>query len=284
VLTAVADSGSVNTAARTLAIGPLDVMNRIDALAKSLSCELVVRSGDRVALTSSGERAVGVARAIADQLTALAAEVGGERGEISGTLCVTSTAGFMQQAEGALEELREKYPALQVDAMVSSHVVNLHRREADVAIRMFRDQQDGLALHKLGTIGWSLYGSERYLAGRARGANVLDGHVLIAYDDNFSNTSGGRWIASNASPESIGMRVSGIRQAIDAAEAHHGICIVPCYLTGEHKVVRVTEQVLATNDVYAVHLADRSKEARIKVVIDGLVDLFLQQQTVFAGT
>jgi DNA-binding transcriptional LysR family regulator len=283
VLLAVADSGTVSGAARNLVVDSAEVTRRLSALSSSLNCELVARTGDLVAITGSGQRAVGAARAIEAQLAALTEELGGAQGEVTGTLCVTSTPSFVRKAMTAFDGLRDKYPALNVDLMVSSHIVNLHRKEADVAVRMFKDQQDGLAMTKLGTFGWSLYASEKYLAGRTPGANPADGHKVIAYDESFSNTAGGRWIAANVAEEAIAMRVPGIRQALDAAVAHKGVCLVPCYLTGEHNVVRVTDQVLAHNDAYAVYLAVRSNEARIRVVVDTLIDMFAHQHTTFAG-
>ncbi len=283
VLIAVADAGTVSGAARSLKVDSSEVARRITALGRALNCELVVRTGDVAAITGSGQRALGAARAIEAQLVALAEELGGAQGEVAGTVCVTSTPGFVRKAMNAFDGLRDKYPALDVDLMVSSHVVNLHRKEADIAVRMFKDQQDALAMTKLGTFGWSLYASEKYLAGRTPGANPADGHKVIAYDESFSNTAGGRWIAANVQEDSIGMRVPGIRQALDAAAAGHGVCLVPCYLAEDHKVVRVTDQVLASNDAYAVYLAVRTNEARIRVVVDSLIDMFAHHHAAFAG-
>lgn len=283
VLLAVADTGTVSGAARNLKVESAEVTKRIAALSSALNCELVARTGDVAAITGSGQRAVGAARAIEAQLAALAEELGGAQGEVTGTICVTSTPGFVRKAMTAFDGLRDKYPALNVDLMVSSHIVNLHRKEADVAVRMFKDQQDGLAMTKLGTFGWSLYASEKYLEGRAKGAKPADGHNVIAYDESFSNTAGGRWLAANVPEDSISMRVPGIRQALDAAAAGRGACVVPCYLAGEHNVVRVTDEVLASNDAYAVYLAVRSNEARIRVVVDTLIDMFAHHHTTFAG-
>jgi DNA-binding transcriptional LysR family regulator len=282
-LLSVVDRGSLRMAALDLNVDPGEVTKRIGALETALNAQLVTRAGDAVTVTASGQRTVAVARTLAAQLKALADEVGGEHGQLAGTLCVTSTAGFVSRAMKAFDLLHENYPGLHVDVMVSSHVVDLRRKEADLAVRMFRDTQDGLAMHKLGTMGWSLYASDKYLAGHKPGANLLDGHRVIAFDASFSNTSGGRWLAANARDEDIGMRVGGIGQALDAALSHQGVCIVPCYLAKEQKVVRVTDQVLATNDVYAVYLAERSNEARLRIVIDALVDLFVRDQATFAG-
>lgn len=279
-LVAVVDTGSLKAAAQSLDVETHDVGTRITALESALNCELVARTSDGIAITPAGHRAAEVGRQIKTQLASLATEVGGE---MRGTICVTTAAGFVPKALEAIGRLREKYPALDIDLMVSMQPVDLKRKEADLAVRMFKDDKPGQAMQKLGTMGWSLYASESYLATHPK-SDTLDGHQIIAYDKNFANTQGGRWIAANVPAESIVTHVGGIRQALDAAQAGQGVCVVPCYLTTEHKLVRITDQVVASNDVYAVYLAERADEPRMKVVVEALVDLFEREQATFAGT
>jgi DNA-binding transcriptional LysR family regulator len=284
ILMAVADAGTLDAAARALETQMQVVTRRLDGLESALNCELVTRTASGVELTASGQKAVAIARAFHTQITSLAGDVGGAGGEIRGTVCVTSTAGFVPRALSAIQSLRVKYPKLNVDVMVSSHVVNLKAKEADIAVRMFRDPTPGLGMDKLGEMGWSLYGSEKYLAAHPRGANLLDGQKFIAYDSNFVKSAGGRWIGANVSPDAITMHVGGLRQALDAAAAHQGLCIVPCYLSDEHKVVRYTNDVLTVSEVFAVYLAERQQEARLRVVVDSLLALFERERVVFGGT
>lgn len=279
-LMAVADGGGLEGAANKLKTEQLAVSKGIRALESSLNCELVAAD---LTLTASGERALAVARAIESQIAALVSEVGGERGEITGTLCVTSTEGFVRKAMPALEALKTKYPALDIDLMVSSHVVDLKRREADIAVRFFRDEQDGLAMRKLGTMGWSLYGSEKYIASHPRGANLLDGQQVIGFTEAFNKSAGGRWMTANVPADVVVTRVGGLRPALDAAIAHQGLSLVPCYLTSELPLVRFTPDVLATSEVYAVFLAARRDEARMRVVTDALAELFEHEHAAFAG-
>ncbi len=43
--------------------------------------------------------------------------------------------------------------------------VNLHRRDADLAIRMVKPDAGHLTLKRLGTVGFGVYGAASYLAG-----------------------------------------------------------------------------------------------------------------------
>jgi hypothetical protein len=71
--------------------------------------------------------------------------------------------------------------------------------------------------------------------------------------------------------------------ALDAALAHAGVCVVPCYVAVGQPIVRMTEQVLAASDVYAVVLSERRGEARLRVVIDALLDMFDRERASLSG-
>jgi DNA-binding transcriptional LysR family regulator len=284
ILIAVAESGSIDATARSLELAPHVVAGRIHTLEKTMNCELATRSAGNVTFTAAGQRVVALAREFASKLAALTAELGGAATEVTGKVCVTSTAGVINRANPLFDALHDEYPALQISTLLSTQVVDLRKREADIAIRMFRDAQADYTLRKLGTIGWSMYASQQYLATHKPGSTLVEGHTFIAYDGNFSNTAAGRWIAANVPAEAIGSHVGGIRQAFDAASRHNGVCVVPCYLAGEHPVVRVTDQVVTTNDVFAVCLTSRAEELRLKVVSDRLADMFSRDQVMFAGT
>lgn len=283
LLIAVAESGNIDVTARNLEVAPHVVAGRINALEKALNCELATRAAGTVTITPAGQRVVELAREFSTKLATLATELGGERGKLSGKVCVTSTAGVINHATKLLEALGDEYPTLQISTLLSSHVVDLRRREADIAIRMFRDARPEYTLRKLGSFGWSLYASERYLAAHPPGSTLVEGHTFIAYDGNFSNTAAGRWIAANVPAESIGVHVGGIRQALDAAARHQGVCVVPCYQAKEPEVVRVTKEVVTTNDAFAVCLASRAEEPGLRVVIDAFAAMFERDQALFAG-
>jgi hypothetical protein len=50
--------------------------------------------------------------------------------------------------------------------------------------------------------------------------------------------------------------------------------MVPCFLAAAHtSLVRLTDQVLATSEIYAAFLPERRGEARLRVVIDALLEI-----------
>ena len=169
--------------------------------------------------------------------------------------------------------------------MAPTHdAVNLRRREADLAVRMFRDDHDGLALRKLGQVGWSLFATDAYLRARSAGSSLLDGHTVIGYTGIGRTTPGAQWLEQHASADSIRLRIGTPRAALEAALTDAGVCAVPCYLAErEPGLVRMTDQIVAHSDVYAVFLPERRTDARLRVVIDALVEMFAREGVALAG-
>ena len=158
-LLAVADTGGLAPAARALGVDPSTVSRRIVALEKAFEAELVVRTPEGMSLTEAGRSTAEVARRFDAELLTLAASMGGERGEPVGAVKVSTTDAFAQNVMRALAPLHERFPHLHIEVLPSHGPVDLRRREADIAVRMFRDGHDGLALRKLGSVGPSFAGA-----------------------------------------------------------------------------------------------------------------------------
>ena len=279
-LLAVADAGALAPAAKALAVDPSTVSRRIAALEKALGTELVARTPEGMTLTAAGQAAVAVARRIDGELAALAAELAGS--VEAGVVRVSTTEAFASNVLRAVAPLHAKYPRLQIDVVPTSQAVDLRRREADLAVRMFRDDHDGLALRKLGQLGWSLYATRRYLEAHPQGKGLLDGHAVIGYTETAM--AGARWLAEHVRPEAVRVRTTSPGSALEAALADLGVCVVPCYLAErETRVARLTDQVVAHSDVYAVFLPERRGDARLRVIIDALVAMFAADGVRLAG-
>ena len=282
-LLAVADERGLAGAAKALAVDTSTVSRRIAALEEALGTELVARTPEGMTLSDAGRLAAESARTITTELANLSARIAGGRDEIAGRVRVSSTDSFAAQLLGAVAPLRALHPQLIIDLVVATETVDLRRREADVAVRFFREERDGLAMRKLGTIGWSLYASPAYLARRPTGSSFLDGHDVVGYGDEIKNAIGPRWLDEHARAESIRVRCSSPRAALDAALAGMGVALLPCYVVGHQPLTRITDQVIVAHDAFAVFLPERRSEGRLRVVIDALVAHFARAGAALAG-
>jgi DNA-binding transcriptional LysR family regulator len=80
--------------------------------------------------------------------------------------------------------LRERHPELKLELVLTNRVQDLLRREADIAVRMVRPQQDQLVARRVGLIEIGLHATRDYLAreGTPAEPSDLSGHSIIGYD------------------------------------------------------------------------------------------------------
>ena len=87
-----------------------------------------------------------------------------------------------------LQRFAERHPALQVHFVMSDKYVDLHKGEADVALRS-GDTDDGeLVGRKIGDSVWAVYASKDYIERRGRPQHIeeLAQHALVGFDDTMA--------------------------------------------------------------------------------------------------
>lgn len=134
---AVADSGSVSAAARSLRMTQPTVSRRLAALEDALGFAVVARTAHGTALTSQGERLVEPARKMAEWAAELAraAEPSGKKP--SGVVRVTAPPGIaFDFLVPFAAHLKKRMPELSLQVLSSVDYLDLARGEADLALRL----------------------------------------------------------------------------------------------------------------------------------------------------
>ncbi len=177
--------GSLSGAARVLGITQPTVGRHIAALEQALGVALFTRS--QLGLTPT-ETALGL-RTYAETMESTAASL--ERaatasGEgVSGVVRVAASEVVgVEVLPPIIERLRRRHPELKVELVLSNRVQDLLRREADIAVRMMRPEQEQLVARRVGNIEVGLFARKDYLArqGMPRRLSELAGHSLIGFD------------------------------------------------------------------------------------------------------
>lgn len=285
-LLALEREGSLAAAARALRVDASTVSRRVAALEKRLGVRLVLRTPDGLVLTSAGKRAAETAGAIEAQVALLAGGVSASDERAAGVVRVSTTETFTHVLMRAFTDLRAHHPELTVDVAATNSLADLRRGEADVAVRMQRETRAGLVARKLGTVGWSLFGSAQYVARRGRLRRVTDlaGHELVTYDGSLAKVPGPRWLAEHAKGAHAVMRCSSPRAAATAAVAGVGMTILPCYIAAfEPTLVRLAPDVLATSEVFSVIAPDSRSVRRVGAVVDHLAAFMTRERAWLAG-
>lgn len=158
---------NLSAAARALGVTHATVSRRIASVERDIGQPLFVRNSGRYVTTPLGEQIVALASQMEEPALRVKRALVGLLPEIAGPVRITATEMVASELVApALAQLRSRYPALDVDLIVTGQNLSLARRDADIALRLGEPAEGQLVRRKLGRIAYYLYGARRYLEGR----------------------------------------------------------------------------------------------------------------------
>jgi DNA-binding transcriptional LysR family regulator len=283
VLLALARAGSLGAGARQLKVDPTTVARRLGALEESLGVRLVVRNPDGIKLTREGELAVAAAGRMEEALGGLRRQL--ESSGEAGVVRLTTTDSFAQFLLHFLPELASSHPGLRVESVSANASLDLVRGEADVAVRFFRPRQEGVVARRIGTVGWSLYGSDAYLERKGPvKLGALAGHDLLGFDDSLASVAGAVWMREHAGDAEVVLRGNSPRALAEAVSAGLGISVLPCFIAaGNPSLRRLVPAVLGTSEIWTAVHEDLKDVPRVRAVLDFVHALVERERALLAG-
>ena len=184
---AVIRRGSLSAAARATGLTQPTVGRHVDDLEQGLGLSLFTRSPSGLLPTEAANRLVPHAEAMERAFASLvrSAKAGGTATDPEGTVRISASeimGTFVLPP--ILAGIRALYPRLELELALNNRTDDLLRREADIAVRMTRPQQDGLVARKLGEVPLGLYAHRDYAArhGLPKSVAELGDFHLIGFD------------------------------------------------------------------------------------------------------
>jgi len=136
VFLAVANTGGLKKAAKSLNVHHSSCSRRINALESDLGIKLFDRLPGGYSLTNGGEELLHSAELIQQGFNSIERDVLGKDLRIEGDLCLTLTNGLATHLlMPDLNEFMNLYPDINLKIIMTYDVRDLASREADVAIR-----------------------------------------------------------------------------------------------------------------------------------------------------
>ncbi|OJH42105.1 LysR family transcriptional regulator [Cystobacter ferrugineus] len=271
--------GTHAAAGRSLHVAPTTIGRRLAALEEALGVKLFQRTPDGLVLGESGQ----VLRAHAERVEAevLASErslTGADR-RVSGPVRLTAGDGMATHVLAPrLAELQLVHPELRVELRADNLAVDLSRREADVALRLFRPREQSLIARRLAPFTFGVYGGEPYFARRGRPSGMKDAarHDWLGPESAQDGTPPGQWLRRHIPDARVVLRSSATTVLMSACAAGQGLAVFPELLAAsDPRLVPVLPRAaLPTRELWAVTHQDLRHSARVSAVMDWLVRLF----------
>jgi len=284
-LLAAARGGSFAEAARRLRVDQATVGRRLRALQDAVGVPLWERTPGRLSLTAAGRRVLHAAEQMDEAALHLERTTDAGRPEVEGLLRISTTDAVSSRLLAPrLPELLRQHPALQVELHASNQVANLSRREADLAVRLFRPGEPALAARQAGTLAYGLYASDDYLRSRPRPRDArLEGDDLIGFERALgagSKTLG--WVEDLTGR--IVLRASSASTILSATLTGLGVGLLPCFLADpEPRLARVVPE-LRTCEIWLTLHGDFRTSPRARVGIAFLAQVFREAAPLLRGT
>lgn len=183
---ATAEAGSLSAAARALGLTQPTLSRQVAALEEELGLTLFERVGKRLVLTETGAELLAHARAMGEAAAELAFAATGRAEAAGGRVTISAADTYAAYLlPEIVARIRREAPEITVVVVSSNSLSDLRRREADVAIRHVRPEEEGLIGRLLCESTAHIYASEAWLErkGRPESIGAIESTDLLGLDD-----------------------------------------------------------------------------------------------------
>lgn len=271
--------GSLSAAARALNLTQPTLGRQIRALEDQLGEALFDRLPSGLRAT---QRALGLfehAETLDLAAAKLSAALSEDLDAPSGTVRLSSAEIFGTRVlVPILADLALEHPEIQVELSVTNAVENLLRRDADIAVRMARPDQEELIAQRIGQVEIGMYASREYLArhGTPQDIGDLRTHRLIGPDQDQTAIRVMEKRGMLVNQRTFAFR-SDSRMAQEAAvRSGLGIGPIRCFEVDQDAgLVRVLEDSFSERfPIWVTAHPDMRHARRLRVVYDAVVNGF----------
>lgn len=262
---AIARSGTLSGAARRLGIDQTTVSRRLAATEVVLGAKLFDRIGGQMKPTDAGTVAIArIARMeeAADDLKRCISAAGSQP---SGVIRLTAVPFLINQIiVPALPEFCAAFPGITLDLIPDARNLSLTRREADIALRLSRPNQDaGALIRQIGDLAFTGYS-----------AHEAASTAWIGYTDGLRHLPQAARIQEelDSGTPAAPLTVEDVETAREAVAAGFGVSLLPCCVGDrDPRLRRVSGSPSLTRPLWLMVYEDIRRAERVSVFIDWLL-------------
>jgi len=281
----VVDAGSLSAAADRMDIAKSAVSRRLTDLESRLDVQLLNRTTRRINLTDSGRQFYQRCTRILADLEESEQQTSDEHTELKGTIRIAAPLSFgIQHLSPLLNDFLKIHPELNLDLNLDDRKVNLMDEGVDLGIRIGELNDSSLVARRLAPCKLVLCASPDYLKahGEPKHPDDLRKHMGLTYSNTAENQL---WQFIQANGKTVSVRVPNRLRAnngdvlLQAGINGLGILSITTFIA--HKAIKNHQLKLILPDykikeesVYAIYPTQRHLPARVRTLIDYLVECF----------
>lgn len=265
---ALARCGTLTLAAKSLEIGIATLSRKIERLEHSLQTPLFLRFQTGYQLTDEGKSLLSKAEAMETAALAFSKSAENESQLIGRVKVATAENLATHLILPALAHFQKNHPNLHIDLVTDIHTANLHRRDADLALRMVRPSNGNVSFQRVGTLGYGLYCSTHYQKKRSDANDDF-----LQWGEHYEHLPAAKWISDQLAGKEPILTTTSLATQVSACLAGIGVAILPHLVTQHTDLICLADIPEVNQEIYLVIQTDLTQSKRIRAVADFLSEL-----------
>ena len=265
VFLAVAREASLSGAGRVLKMDPATVGRRIARFEAALETPLFVKSPQGYALSAAGDRLLVHAEAAELAMRAGTEALSGPSDTMSGQIRIGAPDGCANYIlPQVCVQIAEENPDLDIQIVALPRVINLSRREADMAVTVSAPSAGKLLVQKICDYRLHLVASRHYLKEHPPISKLehLQGHKMIGYIPDMIFDKELDYL-NDIGIERVALASNSVSVQIKMAAEGTALCVAHDFSLPAHRMLRkiLTDKISLTRSFHLVrHQGDQRSE------------------------
>ncbi len=283
VLLAVARAGTVRAAAAKLKVSHSTVSRRVDQMEADLGVRLFERLPTGYHLTPAGDDLLGPAERAEIEINAAERRLAGQDARLSGDVRVTlPPPAAVDLVIPHLPEFKAKFPGIELELVSSFALLDLSRRDADVAMRFVSQPPEHLVGRRLPDFHYCYYATAEYLARHDLDADPPTAR-WIGWNEGVPFPP---WVQAGPYPKiPAEWGLNDITLQLAAAKAGLGMALLPCISGDASPVLRRVpgSNTVVPREGWILTHPDLRTSARVRTVMTFLIDIINREIDLVTG-
>lgn len=245
---AIARHRTLTGAAHALGVQQSTMGRRLEAIELRAGARLLEKTPSGFVLTASGEAILANVERIEAEALAIERAITGKDVKLDGTVRLTAVETLtVVMLTPIVTAFRAKYPGIVIDLVTDMRPLSLTKREADIALRLFRFTQHDLAVRKVAEFSTAIYASRSYLDRRGMPdfAAGAPGHDVLQLNEEQMASPEMTWFAGITGQAKPALRANSRYALRAAAETGMGLVCLPCYLGASPELIPLATPTVA---------------------------------------
>lgn len=281
IFLAIAREGTLSAASKVLKLGIATTSRRLERLEEALGVRLFTRDQLGYKLTDEGSALISQAEALEQAGFAFSNAAHKKNESVMGHVCLATAQGLADHLIiPALPSLTDVNPNLTLEIVTGVSTVNLHRRDADIALRMVRPESGNVRIRKLGTLGFGLYASKSYLQRRPNPdrPNNLEYDDFIGWSEAQQHLNSAQWLERTLRGRSCRLTTTTMSAQFSAVQTGLGLAVLPHFIARKMGLICLLDDIGCDQPIWLAIHSDLAHSRRIRVVADFLTALVSDNQ------